>query len=224
MNELLKRLRKRFKKLAILLLLIPILTAAAGYFFASQVPSTYTANSKIILGNFDKETLNDPIMMKARISSSEFLKRINKEYELDMDVDQVKSRLNVNAVVPEKTLELSISGKNRDQVEQTLKQVTKGIMKEQTNRYNREVATIDNNIEDIINEDSESEDITKITRIYERNKDKTNLRNSMIAEDVSVSENSGPSPKQSVVLGLLVGLILSVFILGLPELFREEKK
>lgn len=223
MNVLLRRIINRAKKLAVLLLLIPILTAGAAYFMASQIPSTYTAKAEIMLGNFENTFRTNPNVMKKYVQSTEFLKRINEDYNLGLDVGQVTPRFSVNAFASEGAIELTYRGTDKVNSKEVLDKLIEGILKESTERIQEKKTEIETRMKKIEAIETDQEVITRESDLHELQVDYDNLQNSFITEEVTVTTNNGASPVKRAILGFLIGIVLSSFILFLPILFREEK-
>ncbi|MFT9599862.1 hypothetical protein [Mesobacillus sp.] len=224
MNDLLRRIMNRAKKLAVLLLLIPILTAGAAYFMAKQIPVTYIAKAEIMLGNFENTFRTNPNVMKKYIRSSEFIKKINDDYSLDLDVGQVKSRFTVNALVPEGVLELSYRGTGQEDSIEALDKLIDGILSESSERFEEKKTELETRMKKIEAEETQEEAIAKEAELHDLQEDYDNLQNSFVLEEVIVGTSNAVSPVQRAILGFLIGIIFSVFVLLLPELFRDEKK
>ncbi|WP_144478074.1 hypothetical protein [Cytobacillus oceanisediminis] len=224
MNDLLKRIINRAKKLAILLLLIPILTAGAAYFMASQIPATYTAKAEIMLGNFENTFRTNPNVMKKYVQSTKFLKKINEDYDLGLDVGQVKPRFSVNALASEGVIELSYRGTDHENSKDVLNKLVEGILNESTERIEEKKTEIETRMKTIEAIETQEEAVKRESDLHDLQVDYDNLQNSFITEEVTVATNNGASPVQRAVLGFLIGIILSSLILLLPILFREEEK
>jgi teichuronic acid biosynthesis protein TuaF len=223
MNKMIKRVLNRAKNLAVLLLLIPILTAGAGYIFAAQLPEGYTASSKILMGNYENQKRTNPNIMKGYVTTTKYLEKLNENYKLDLNVQQVKSRFTTNANQQENTLELTYRGPDKEDVEETLRKLTDAIIAEGTELYDEKLTSYRETLDNISIIETEVEEVAKEDKLLDYTIGELDFVNSEIVEDVTVNKNSTITPMQSAILGFLIGLILSVLIVILPELFREEK-
>jgi teichuronic acid biosynthesis protein TuaF len=223
MNELLKRILYRARKLAVLLLLIPILAAGIGYVFAEKQPASYIAEAEIMLGSYEQDTRNNPALMKKKLTSELFIKKLNESYDLDLDIDELKSRLLVEETVTNKTLKLSFNDQDKKAAEQTLTKFVDGFMLESDEWLENKKKRLETLIEEAENNESEAEPATKqevLSKLYDQYEE---LEDALVINDVTVSASNFVSPVQRAIFGLLIGIILSTLLLLLPELFREEK-
>jgi teichuronic acid biosynthesis protein TuaF len=223
MKDMMKRIMNRAKKFAIFLLLIPILTAGAAYVLASQSPATYTAKAEIMLGNFENTFRTNPNVMKKYVKSTEFINKINEDYGLGLDVGQVKSRFSVTALVAEGALELSYRGTDLQNSEENLNKLVDGILKESTERIEQKRKELETRMKTIEAIETEEDAVKRESELHDMQVDYDNLQNSFVSEEVTGGTSNVVSPIQRAILGFLIGFIISVFILLLPELFREEK-
>jgi teichuronic acid biosynthesis protein TuaF len=223
MNELLKRILYRAKKLAVLLLLIPILTAGIGYIFAEKQPASYIAEAEIMLGSYEQDTRNNPALMKKKLTAERFIEKLNENYDLDLDIDELKSRLLVEETVTNKTLKLSFNDRDKKAAEQTLTKFVDGFMLESDEWLENKKNRLETLIEEAESNESEAEPATKqevLSKLYDQYEE---LEDALVINDVTVSAGNFVSPVQRAIFGLLIGIILSALLLLLPELFREEK-
>lgn len=223
MNELLKRILYRAKKLAVVLLLIPILTAGLGYVFAEKQPASYIAEAEIMLGNYGQDTRNNPSLMKKRLTSDLFIEKINENYNLDLDIKKLESGLSVEETVSNKTLKFSFIDQNKKVAEETLTKFVDGIMRESEEWLERKKTRLEDNIKDMEKDDSEMEPATKQKVLSDLYDEYEELEDTLVTKDVTVSPSNFISPVQRAIFGLLIGIILSTLILIMPELFRKEK-
>ncbi|HAQ06966.1 MAG TPA: hypothetical protein DCR24_05355 [Bacillus bacterium] len=223
MNDIFKRVISRIKRLAVLLLLIPILTAATGYFLALQKPSIYTASSEIFIGNFQNQIKTNPTLMKHYVTKTGFLEEVNEKYQLNLNVPQVKSRFTTHANQQGNILELGYRSPDQQEAEETLRKLTDAISAEGTKLYEDKKELLANQISTIKETDSEYEKVYKEVQLLDKLTTEIDLIKPEILEPVTVKNSQAISPMQSAILGFLLGVILNFFILLLPELFREEK-
>jgi teichuronic acid biosynthesis protein TuaF len=212
MKETLNRIWKRFKKLSILLILIPFLAASAAYLFQKEGPSSYTSNAEIQLANLDKAPLRytDAENAKTYITSDEFLEKI-AEKSKEFDATEVKSKVSF-VIKPAKVIDISYTDETPEEAEKILNLI----------------------VDQYINESKEKKD--EIEKIYEKAKteispesDKTaseydiiilGLEEATVLKEVKLNQVQ-ESTKNTAVFGFLIGLILSFMILLLPEIFRK---
>jgi teichuronic acid biosynthesis protein TuaF len=220
-NKLISSLVNRFKKLAILLLLIPVLTGAVAYFFETRVPTTYIATSEVLLGNFQRDGLTNQNLLKDQISSRAFQENINEKYNLDMDVDFVTSKLKVESK-PGKILVFSLLGDNEDKVESELSLVIEGFLKESNNVQQESIMLIEERLRTVNSiQPSESEAIAKEEFLYQLESKLMDLEvGTELNQPVTILQVKNDPYKRGV-LGVIVGVMLSLSLLVFPELFKE---
>jgi teichuronic acid biosynthesis protein TuaF len=230
MSELLKRILFRAKKLAVLLLVIPILAAGIGYVFAEKQPASYIAEAEIMLGSYEQDTRNNPALMKKKLTSELFIKKLNENYDLDLDIDELKSRLLVEETVSNKTLKLSFNDQDEKVAEQTLTKLVDGIMRDseewlnkRKTRLEKSIKRLEGNIENTESIEAEVEPATTEKVLSDQYDQYEELEDALVTNDVTVSPSNFVSPVQRAIFGLLIGIIISALVLLLPELFREEK-
>ncbi|MBM4760884.1 hypothetical protein [Bacillus sp. B15-48] len=223
MKDIVISILRRAKKLLVLLLLIPVLTAGIAYVFVSDAPISYQARTEMVLGSFENNYLTNGNYLKVFYTSENGLQKINEKYNLQLDIDKVISGLTITPT-PERTVRFSYVGSNKEEVQETLTKVTEAILEEGTELFEEKVDALNDRAEIITGTDTETEPITKELALHDMDHENWNQRNNMLLHDVKVSESAGASPKDRVILGLLIGITLSLFIVVLPEFFREEKK
>jgi teichuronic acid biosynthesis protein TuaF len=215
MKETLERIWKRFKKLAILLILLPLLTAGAAYLFQKEGPTSYTAKAEIQLANLSEiKTLlkyTDTEHSKTYMKSNQFLKNLEDENP-NIKASEVKSKINF-VINPAKVLGLSYTGDNPEETEETLRLIV--------DQYISESKKEKNNLEKLYEEAKTkvSPESDKTTSDYEIMI--LDLSEAEILNEVQLDQVQ-ESTKNSVAFGFLIGLILSFMILLLPEVFIKE--
>jgi hypothetical protein len=221
MNKIIISLVNRFKKLAILLLLLPVLTGAISYFIESREPTKYIATSEILLGTFQNNGLTDKDLMKEQVPTRAFLRVIDEKYNLGMDVEFVSNHLKVD-LLPGKILAFSLASNNESEVEEQLSLVIEGFLLESENVQQNSIKLIEEKLRTIqsINP-SDKEVIAKEQFIYSLESKLFDLRlGTELNKPVTITVDSNDSIKMGL-LGGIVGLMLSLSILVFPEIFRE---
>ncbi len=228
-HSLLKSIGARFKKYLILFILLPILTGAAAYFLADEVQVTHTATATIELGNFENERYTDLGKMKNLLTTTYFLNEINEKHNLGVEPEKIKGSLGVASDSQSKTLTLTITGDDEQEIQQQLSAVVKGTLEETNALYEKKVAILEETLEAVKNINTDSEPVTQQELLYDlRRTTNTEIRKNLLLEDVQISSSQSVSPIQKAILGMIAGFILDLFILILPELFkgngsREQK-
>lgn len=217
MKDTLDRIWKRFKKLFILLILIPFLTAGAAYLFQKNGPSTYTANAEIQLINFTTRDVSLPIFTnftdveyaKKYMISKTFLNKIEKRNP-NFSAETVKSKVNF-VIEPAKVIKISYTGNDPKEAKDNLNLIIKEYVNESKEARN-----------DLIVE------IEKLKQLPEANMTPGDyniyilgLKQAEVSSEEVQLEQPQENAKNTTVFGFLIGLILSSMILLLPEVFRK---
>lgn len=220
-NESVRRILKRAKTLLWILVLLPVLAGASSYFFTSDDTVEYTATAKIMLGNFENERYTDVNTMKTLIPSKYFLDLLNSNYNLGLDIEEVRRSLRVEGTTPDRVITLSLSGDNQEYVEETLRKIKNGVVEETNRRFNEKLNLMNQRIKELENIDSEYEAVIRQDILYDLRMDSINIRNSIVFSDVQSSPSVPVSPLQRGIIGFVFGAMISLFILLVPEVFRK---
>jgi teichuronic acid biosynthesis protein TuaF len=223
-NDFVKNIFNRMKRLAILLILLPILTAITAYFLQPNTSVSYTGTAEIMLGNFQKESLTHQELMRDQIPNRAFLAYLDEEHSLDMDVDFVASNLSVLAK-PGKILEFTMSGSDKAKINEQLEVLIKGFIAESDKVQQEQITLIEEKIAEVeaINASNE-ELISKERFIYDLSEKLNTLEMpTVVNKEVQVATTDNNNPMQRAILGFLVGIMINIIILIFPELFKEEK-
>lgn len=218
MKEITESIWHRFKRLFILLLLIPVLTTAIAYFMAAKTPSTSQAAAKVKLGQAENSMLNTPDSVKEYVKSRAFLssvKGLNKAEE-----HALKDKLQV---VPEteSTVIFTLADQDRAKTKDQLKAVVKQFMKDSQKQSDRWKTTLQEQIKKVERTSVSGEStIKKEEYLFDLKTRAMKIKEPMLLEKVNVTDMAG-DPKRKAVLGLLVGMMLSASILLLPEIFKK---
>jgi len=223
-NDFVKNVFKRMKRLAILLILLPILTAIIAYFLQTNTSVTYTGTTEVMLGNFQKEGLTHQELMRDQIPNRAFLTYLDEQHNLNLDIDYVLSNLTVSSK-PGKVLEFSMVGSDKLKVINQLELLTQGFLKESNRVQADEITLIEGKIAEIEEINASTEElISKERFLYDLNdKLKSIQMSTVLNKDVQVISADSNNPTQRAVLGFLIGVMINIVILIFPELFKEEK-
>ncbi|MDN4072009.1 hypothetical protein [Fictibacillus terranigra] len=218
MKEITESILHRFKKLFILLLLIPVLTTVIAYFMAAKAPSSAQATAKIKLGQAENSMLNTPESAKEYLASDEFLssiKGLNKDEEKAM-----KEKLQV-APETDTIITLTLADENKGKAKSQLKSVVKAFMTERNHQTEQWKTTLEDQIKKVEGTEVTGEGtIKKEEYLFDLKTRAMKIKEPKLLEKVDTAEMAG-DPKRKAVLGLLVGLMLSASILLLPEIFKK---
>ncbi|QHE63365.1 hypothetical protein FHE72_22020 [Rossellomorea vietnamensis] len=219
----------RFKKLFILLCIIPIVTAGIAYFMEMGKETTYTASTKIVLGNFENENLSGVSSVKDYFHS-EKLKEIKS---LEYPIEEVKKGFRVEEV-GRNMVEFKYTSDNKKKAEDIVQTITGYFLEESDTLFEKKYENVKNSVDrvkDLLkvyeDEDKFSTEFVNgkeeaIEFYYEQKQTLVNLRKNKLAEPLSISTEYD-NPLKKAIFGFLVGIMLSLFILLIPELFKEYR-
>jgi teichuronic acid biosynthesis protein TuaF len=208
-NESLKRIISRFKKLFILLLLIPVVLGVLGYFLGMNQETSSKATAAIMLGEFESFEYTDTGAVQEFFKNPKDLKYLKDQYNLSYNPDELAGKTNP-VIKPGKVIELEYSADSKEKAEKVLKELVDSFLDESEKIYS-------------VEKDGWEKEYKKTT---DQNalfsiKDKLNkLTKSEIHKEVSVEEKS-KNPMRQAILGFLIGLMFSITILLAPEVFRK---
>ncbi|WP_270180116.1 hypothetical protein [Alkalihalobacillus sp. CinArs1] len=220
MKSYLDSIYKRFKKYIWILLLIPIFTAGISYILEARTPETYTAYSEIYLGYFEYERYTEPRTVKDFLANTGNL----EEYDLSMPASELSKQLKVGEK-PGKIITLTLVGNDKKTVEKSLNEVTEGFIKQSDEKKAEMIAFYEEKIEKLESlPDAPESFIDKQEFLFELQDTINNhMRSTVINEPVTIKNTTG-DPLKRAIFGFLVGFIISVFILVLPEFLKREEK
>lgn len=214
------RVLSRLKKLAILLLLIPILTATIAYIYESQKPIIYTADAEIELGNFENEGLTDPKQVQKTVQSSDFLNKINAQNVLKESNEEIKNNLTIETGET-KTVKFQYQSEDRKKAELILSAVVDGFIDKSDALYQKKYNFIQDKINTVKGIETSEEKIRQQEFIKENEFLLLfDYKRNQIVDDVQVTQDPY-NPLNRAIFGLIIGIMVSIIILILPEIFRK---
>ncbi|OCA88267.1 hypothetical protein A8F94_10735 [Bacillus sp. FJAT-27225] len=221
MNDMLKRIVNRFKKWWIVLLIIPLLTGAIGYFLAKGETETYTAKSEITLGNFSDRSITSSDLMAGRLSQEGFLQNLSNETGIQLDVDYLAENTAISTGAGRKII-LTFTGTNLEKVKREAENLIKAFIQYSDEKYNGQREVL---IEQInkLQQFSDEEDPNKYMNTWKMSDELENLTPTYLNKEVTVTTNSS-SPVTNLLLGLVVGLFISLCIPFIPEFFIRNEE
>ncbi|MBH0161712.1 hypothetical protein [Fictibacillus sp. 26RED30] len=224
-NESIKRIVTRFKKLFLILLLLPIIFGGLGYFIGMNQETSSTAKAEIKLGDFKNTEFNDVGTVQENLKSEKFLEKLKREYDLSYDSLELSGKTNPT-VKPGKIIELSYTTESNKESEKILQELVDAFLNESNNETNNE-----NNISFKEKKDSieariekvklfSGNEVVKEDLLYNLESDLEELKPAKLHKDVSVDETNN-NPLRKAILGFLVGLMFSISLLLFPEVIRK---
>jgi teichuronic acid biosynthesis protein TuaF len=220
MISILNRITSRARKLLILMIIIPLLTAAVAAYMESKKPTTYTATSTVYLGTFSNDYKMDFSEVDKLVKSLDTINSIKKASHGNFNVNDVKEKL---VVTPGKTtIGFQYSGTKQKEVKETLTDFTKGFQIYTNKDYHLKK-------NDLLKTQKEATAITSDQQIAVAKQLLGDARNSLDnlkpakVKDISDPVAAYSNPLKRGIFGLILGLMLDIVIVVLPEFFREYK-
>ncbi|CAN7177088.1 hypothetical protein [Rossellomorea sp. LjRoot5] len=213
----------RFKKLFILLCIIPILTAGIAYFMEMGKETTYTASTKIVLGNFENEKLTNPSVVKTFYQSEKPLKEVIKEENLDYSVNEIKDGFSIEEQ-GNKVIEMKYTSKDNNKSEEIVLGLSEYFLSISEKKLNNKIKLVEDGLERVKETEKNRGYLEREELEYRTDNEfiLENFRETKQLEPVTVSTSSN-NPLKKAIFGFLVGIMLSLFILLIPELFKEYR-
>jgi teichuronic acid biosynthesis protein TuaF len=217
-NESFKRILTRFKRLFLVLLLLPILLAGLGYFFEMNQETTSKAKAEIMLGDYEDSLFTDVGAVQELLKSERYLKDLKDKYDLNYVPTDLAGKTNPT-IKPGKIIEVSYSANSKEKTKKTLNDLVNAFLEDSNNNYEDKKEELEDTIQDLKEATTEDE-VSKIDKIHERNSELEELRPTQIHKEVSVDETKN-NPMRRAILGFLIGTMFSISILLVPEVFRK---
>jgi teichuronic acid biosynthesis protein TuaF len=236
MKKTISNVLARMKKYVVLLLLIPILTGGFSYLFGEvsgdenkqNKSGVYFAEATINLGSFNDNSFNHPDNVKDLVQSSSFLEQAIGEHNIQMGMEEIKVNLSLENVHGE-MLKFYLTGEKEHEVKETLNGIVNYFKQLSDERYTEWVKLINNSIIDLQETKViEEETIEKKEFLYSLERDLYESKQAffvepvhLLNEETSPIQNSETSPFKRAIFGVIIGLALTMFLVALPELFRD---
>ncbi|MCY8066116.1 hypothetical protein MOB77_03845 [Bacillus haynesii] len=223
--NLIKRIAGRVKKYIVAIIALPLILGLVGYFMpkGSVAPSDYTATVTISTGNYGEAKYNNAKQVPLLLKNEAFLKDIFPEIP-EEDLAQLKDDLAIE-IRTDSLFNLSYTGPDKQETLDTLGKIKDAYMKGDKALFSKREEVIEKNIKALEGETvSADSKVDKQRFLYELETSKLDMKAAEEIEPLIVLDNqaAGMSPKKRAVLGVLIGLALSFFIIVVPEVFRER--
>jgi capsular polysaccharide biosynthesis protein len=232
----LNRVGRRMQKYWFVLLLIPIITAAVSYFVNDNEDQTADPQEAVVklyveinLGDFDSLKYNTSTEAVDYIKSTNFLTKVINQYNLEVELVELKDNLIVSPS-GENSVVLSYTSQGRENAEKILTPIANTFYKESLSQYNNKMQLVKKSIESLQNQEVAQEDfVEKEEFLYELQEKGIYWEEPVVSEPFGNEESIQATevqrdPIQNILLGLLVGIILSLFGIFIPEIFRDKVK
>jgi teichuronic acid biosynthesis protein TuaF len=220
-NESFKRILTRFKRLLLILLLLPILLAGLGYFIEMNQKTTSTATAEIMLGNVDfqidkiKYEFTDVGTVQQLLKNEKFLNELKNYYNLSYDSEDLAGKTNTVHSAG-KVIEITYSANSREESENVLQELVVAFERLSKESYEDQSELL----EDLIKDMESANGNESVKDLYDMKEKLEGLRPLKIHKDVSVEEGNN-NPMRRAILGFLIGTMFSISILLAPEVFRK---
>lgn len=214
---------RRFKKLFILLCIIPIVTAGIASFMEMGKETTYTASTKIVLGNFENENLTNPSVVKTKYQSSDALKEVINKENLNYSIQEIKDGISIEEQ-GDKVIEIKYTSGDKNKSKDIVQGVSDYFLIKSEEKLNEKIKLVEDGLARVEETEKNRGYLEREELEYKTDNEfiLVNFRETKELEPVSVSTSSS-APFKKAIFGFLVGIMLSLFILLIPELFKEYR-
>ncbi len=185
--------------------------------------TTYTASVPFELGNFENEKLTGKSTVKDYFQKSEYLQDVIKATNLDYSIEEIKNGLIIEEG-GDHIIVFKHTSANKQKSEEIVQAISDHFLEISEEKYDEKLSLLKEYVEKI--EKTEAARGYLVEEEFEFKKDNemtiTNIRETKPLEKVA-SEASYKNPLKRAVFGFLVGAMLSLFLLIVPELFKEYR-
>lgn len=218
MNSIVNSITKRAKKLLIILIILPLLAGIVGYVMEMKTPTTYTAKATLGLGTWQNQGWTKPQFVANKLTKPDNLKNWTK------NPDYVKSHLNIVPSETDLLVHIEYTGTSLKEAKDTLTSILNGFMKQSDEAYNEKVNIVQSELDTYKNPEVRKDTKTSIKDIVDLKLILNDYKHmqTQIIENVSVSSGYA-NPLKRGIFGLIIGLMFDIFILALPEMFRDYR-
>ncbi|WP_353854427.1 hypothetical protein [Bacillus sp. Bos-x628] len=225
MSGFILRIGKRIRKHIVWMILLPVLLAAFGFFFAKGTleQSSYTASVTLTLGKYDDAVYNNMEEVMSLLKSDAFLKQALGDVKEEERQD-VKSRL-ILTNQSDTQLQLSFTDAENDRALAVVKQMSDTFLKQDKTLFTKRQQVIEKRLSALEDEPvSNDSKVDKERFLYELESTKLGMKQAKIVDPAQLLDegNKGMSAKKRALLGLVIGFSISLLFAVLPELFKES--
>jgi hypothetical protein len=217
-----KELLKQLKWGLAVLIILPVFFGAFSYFTDYNEPESYTASTKLALGNFDNEMFTNPGYIQRLILSSAFLQDINEENEFNVDIKGIKEQLEVEQGSGE-IITIELKGTSESEIEEDLTAIVDKLYQRSNEKFNRIKDLTEQTVERVENKQVEEQDIYDAESfVYDLKLKLVNFRETSTYEPIKISEEE-TNPLKSAVIGAILGFALSILVIVLVFILKKRK-
>lgn len=225
MEQISKELIIRTKKSLFIIIIVPLILAAVGYFV--QINTTprvnYEANAKIELGFYDDYKMNEANKVASLLNNYDFLMGLFPDSESE-EIKILKKDLEV-MVEGETRLQIKLKGDSDLEARESLQELVAALMSFDKELFDKKYTVLKENVSQLAQEEvNETSKVEKQRFLYEIQNDLLTIYPAQLAEPVSVNEYKTEefSTKKRTVLGGLIGITVVFSYIVIPVLFRKE--
>ncbi|MDU0070356.1 MULTISPECIES: teichuronic acid biosynthesis protein TuaF [Bacillus] len=225
MKHLMKRIAGRIKKYIVPIIALPLVLGLFGYFMpkGAAAPADYTASVTISTGNYGESLYNNAKEIPLLLKNDPFLKEVFPEMD-EEELASIKEELVID-IRSDSLFNLSYTGPDKEETLNVLEKIKDAYMKEDKKLFLKRDQVIEKNIKALEGETvSADSKVDKQRFLYELETNRLDLKAAEEIEPLTALDNvaGGMSPKKRAVLGVLIGLALSFFIVVVPEVLKER--
>ncbi|MBD1382996.1 GumC domain-containing protein [Metabacillus arenae] len=219
MKEIFNRMLERTKKLLVFLVILPVLTGSIAFFFELQRPTTYTAEAKLELGNFQNDRLTNPELLKEIMTSDTYLGNVINEHNLEAGVEEIQSNL-LYEVDNNKIITLSYKGQNQETAEKVLDGVISTFLEESNDVFEAKEKLYEEDLKEVAKIETEYEKVAKAELLTKLKNENIDIQETYILNPIDTT-SSYQNPAKRAVFGVIIGLMVSSLFVVLPEVMRK---
>lgn len=228
----LKRVGTRMVRFWLVLLIVPLVTAAVSYFVNQGNEPVDPKNSmvkayvEIDLGNFDSVKYNTSTAAVNYIKSTNFVNKVISQKKLEVGLVDLKQNMIVSPS-GDNALVISYTSLGAENTEKILKSISETFYEESAEQYAEKLKLIKNSIEKLKDQEVPKEELVeKEEFLYDLQEKELYWEEPIVSQVFSLDETTTKveaqnSPSYYIIFGLLVGIILSLIGVLTPELFRD---
>lgn len=214
MNSIVSSIGRRAKKSLIILIILPLLAGVIGYIMEKKAPATYTAKATLELGNFQNEGLTNPDKVANKLTNVDNLETWTKS----ANASTIKSHLNIIENPTSDLVHVEYNGTSLSEAKNTLTMILNGFMDESNTLLQKKREIIKSEIEGFINHPELDKNQT--SKLADAQMTSLEYNPTIIFEKITAASGY-VNPLKRGLFGVIVGLMLDIIILALPELFRD---
>ncbi|WP_026692742.1 hypothetical protein [Peribacillus kribbensis] len=217
-------LAERVKKYRVWMVLIPILLGALGWVLPAGKTGDEGAEAEISLGSYENPNLNDPKKVIVLLSNLPFY----KEHLPDMYREQQQDLLKDLSVTPISDQNIKVSYQHHPSKvsQEMVRHIADAFMALDKQKYEQKRTILEETIDTLKSETvGPDAKVDQQRFLYELQTSSLMMKPAVLLKepDSGADETAAFSSKQRAVLGILIGLTLSLLWLVIPEFIREQK-